>query len=235
MIRDRLFQAIRGTASIKGEQMSFEADIAARSPSELRVEVSGPLGVKVGLLVMNEAWVRFVVPREKVVLQIPKAELDKRSLRAERFLSAIVVPLPPDLLVAAVTTQSPLALGAKTLACRYLPEENVYELRLADAKSKGGTILSVDPTTLAPLESRRYDSFLPDLGSEQSKRYSYRIVFKELQGQAMSTIPSTISLWTSPKTKPITELKWVRVEVWPEAGDRTFDFEAGTAFRIKDY
>ncbi len=230
-----MFQAIRGSATMRGEQMSFDADIAARSPSELRVEVAGPLGIKLGLLVMNNEWVKFVVPREKMIMQIPKSEIDKKSLRAERFLSAIVVPLPPDLMVAAVTTQSPMALGAKLLACRYVPQENAYELRLADSKTKGGTILSVDPTTLAPLEWRRYESFLPDLGSEQAKRYSYRIVFKELQGQALSTIPSKATLWAYPSTSPISELKWVRVEVWPEPLDTAFDFKHGAAFKVKDY
>jgi len=215
--------------------MSFDADIAARSPDELRVEVAGPLGVKVGLLVMNPEWVRFVVPREKLIMQIPKSELDRKTLRADRFLSAIVVPLPPDLLVAAVTTQSPLAVGAKMLACRYQAEKNVYELRLADARSKGGTILSVDPTTLAPVEWQRYEAFLPDLGSEQTERHSYRIVFKDLQGQGLSTIPARATLWSYPANSPISELKWVRVEVWPDATKEVFDFKHSAAFKVKDY
>lgn len=215
--------------------MSFDADIAARSPSELRVEIAGPLGIKLGLLVMNAEWLRFVVPREKLIMQIPKAEINKKSLRAERFMSAVVVPLPPELMIAAVTTQSPLAVGAKMLACRYLPEENVYELRLADTKTKGGTILSVDPTTLAPLEWRRYESFLPDLGSELAKRYSYRIVFKELQGQALSTIPAKATVWAYPSKTPLSELKWVRVEVWPDPVDTAFEFKKSASFRVKDY
>jgi hypothetical protein len=233
--RDRLFTAIRGSATIRGNQMSFDADIAARSPSELRVEVAGPLGIKLGLLVMNDDWVKFVVPREKLVMQIPKSEIDKKTLRAERFLSAIVVPLPPDLMIAAVTTQSPLAVGAKMLACRYLPKENVYELRLADAGSRGGSILSLDPTTLAPLEWRRYESFLPDLSSDQVERYSYRVVFKDLQGQAMSTIPAKSSLWSLPSKEPISELKWVRVEVWTDPIDSAFEFKHSASFTIKDY
>lgn len=233
--RDRFFVAIRGSATVKGPQMSFDADVAARSPSDLRVEVSGPLGVKIGLLVMNQDWVRFVVPREELILRIPKSELDKKTLRAEKFLSAIVVPLPPDLLVSAITTQSPLARGAKVLACRYSPAENRYELRMADAKGKGGTILAVDPTTLAPLESLRYEDFLPDLGSEASKRHSYRIVFNDLQGSGASTLPARARLWTSRREVPDTELKWVRVEVWPDVTNAAFDFKNAASFKVKEY
>lgn len=215
--------------------MSFEADVAARSPSDLRVEVSGPLGVKIGLLVMNQEWVRFVVPREELILRIPKSELDKKTLRAEKFLSAIVVPLPPDILVEAITTQSPLARGAKVLACRYSAEENRYELRMADAKGKGGTILAVDPTTLAPLEWLRYDAFLPELGSDASRRHSYRIVFNELQGEGASTLPARARLWTNLNKAPDTELKWVKVEVWPDAMDGAFDFKDVGSFKVKEY
>lgn len=233
--RDSAFRSVRGTAQVRGPDMSFEADIAARTPSDLRVEVAGPLGIKVGLLVMNAERVRFVVPREKTVLQIAKSELDKKSLRAERFLSAIVVPLPPDLLVAAVATQSPLASGARMLACRYLAEENFYEVRLADPKTKGGSILAVDPTTFAPLRWRRYDAFLPELGSEAAARYTYRVDFGDLTGQGLSTIPAKAALFVAPKTAPVSEFKWVRVEVWADPPDSTFDFEHSASFRVKEY
>lgn len=238
MERDRFFQAIRGTVMVRNAELSFEADVAARAPSDLRVEVSGPLGVKIGLLVMNEEWVKFAVLRDKLLLRIPKAEIEKRSLRAERFLSAIVVPLPPSVMVEAVTTQSPLANGAKLLACRYSHEFNRYELRLADPKSKGGTHLAVDPSTLAPLEWRRYDAFLPDLGSSAAERYDHRIVFGRLQGGGLATMPAEAGLWVSEKArsaKPETELKWSQVEAWPDALNSAFDYNAPAAFRVKDY
>lgn len=236
--RDRFFSSIRGSASIKSGDFSFDADVAATSPAGLRVEVSGALGVKIGLLVMNEKWVKFVVPREKLVLRIPRKELDENTIRSERFLSAVVLPLPPHLLVEAVTTQSLLASGAKVLACRYSHEHNWYELKLADSLTKGGAHLYVDPSTLAPLQVLRFDSFLPNLDDETSQRFSYRIQFSHLQGSGLATIPARAEL-TSRKMglgqESKTELRWSQVQAWSEATMASYEFSESSIFRVKDY
>jgi len=232
--RDRAYTAIRGNAEVKSKDFSFDANIAARAPSDLRVEVSGPLGVKVGLLVMNKKWIQFFIPRKRLILRLPKSELDKNSMRAERFLSSIVLPLPPKQLVAAITTRSLIAEGGKVLDCEYRAESNSYRLAIASPNKIGGQVLEIDPTSFAPIILRVYDSLRPRLNFAGSSRYAYRVEFANLIGEGMAVIPSRAKLFSGTSNDQMV-LEWDRVEVWNDPVDSAFSLTRNASYVVKDY
>ncbi len=216
--------------------MGYTADLeaAVALPYFVRMEISGPLGIKLGLLILNKEWVMLFVPREKTVFRFPAAELKKDSLRRERFLKLLPVPLIPDLYMNSLLTRVGLPQKNSGIRCDYNEELNVYRVRVPKTSdsTKGGRIVWLDPVQFVPLREYYFDGLLPDLNGDVGRATS-QVHYSRLLGDGANAFPSKIEFGS--RNGRDLRFTWQSAERWTSVDEKVFDWQPPASIKIQDY
>ena len=229
-VRDMFFRGLRGKAWTRANGMTVDLELVVRAPDRIRAEILGPLGVRVGLLLLDADWIRLYIPREKLLLRFPAEELAHDTERRARFLHVLPIPVETSVLLEALATRVRPGPESKR-ECAYDHERNAYRLTSTEA-SGAGRLIWVDPTTFAPLEARYYTKGLPVTDAKR-ERPEWRVVYSELTGSPPATLPSHIEIFEAGESR--VQFEWVRAEAWPETHDEPFTWEAPAGVTVRDY
>lgn len=228
--REAFYRGLRGRAWAESPGLTVDLELALAESNRARVEMTGPLSVRVGLLVMNAQWIQLYVPREKVVFRFPTAESVRDTARRDRFLKLLPFRVAPGLLIEALETRTGLRADEHP-ECTYDADRNAYRFRFRNA-SGGGRIAWIDPTSAAPLEIRHYEREVPNAPAKE-ERPDWKVLYSHLVGEGPSTLPSRIE-FHSPKGKQLT-FEWSSAERWEQPDDRVFDWQPPAALMVRDY
>lgn len=212
---------------------TVDVELALAEPRWTRVEIAGPLGIRLGLLVLNPDWFYFFVPREKAAFRFPAPELERDTLRRENFLSLLPVPIHPEIFHAAVMTRIGVPEDAAGLDCSYDEELVAYRLRLP-APIKGGRLVWVDANSFAPDRLLYFDNVLPPLSQPVSGlRPVFEARFTEPQGGGLATLPTHIEVLRD--GKKLLTYRWKEAEAWTSFDPKVFEWTPPPSATLKDY
>lgn len=230
--RDQFFAALRGRAWVEAPSMKVDLEVGLQDPQFARAEISGALGMKVGLFLINEKWVQIYIPREKSVFRFPTAEMEKDTARRARFAKMVPLSVDPQLAVRALLTRVDPPAKLAPDACRFDAEKNAYEFRWKDAD--GYRLTRLDPTTYAPLEIFyfRSERGIPAAGSED--RADWHVLYSEFTGEGTATLPSRIEFIAPAKGRELV-WEWVSVEAWQDVPRAAFEWQAPAGVTVQDY
>ena len=221
---------MRGRAWAQSTGLNLDLELALYSPRRARVEMTGPLGVRVGLLVMNSEWAQLYIPREKAVFRFPAEEMNRDTARRERFFKLLPFRVEPELLIEALESRTGLPPDT-SIDCRYDGERNAYWVRFVRPEG-GGKVAWVDPTTMAPLELRHFDRELPATSAKE-ERPDWKVLYSRFTGQGPSTLPSRVEFY-SPKGRELT-FEWSSAETWDHPDEKIFEWKPAPELTIRDY
>ncbi len=198
--------------------------------------MSGPLGMALGLFVRNESWVYFFVPREKVVFRFPSEEFDKNTLRRDRFMSLLPLPIEPASFREALLSRVGLPTDKEALEktqCRFDDKENLYWLRLPNPGGmRGGRWVAVDPVDFYPVKAYVFDRDMPEL-NEKPERYLAEFQFSQVRGEGPATLPTKI--WMGRGRKNFLSVNWREAEQWKNPDLRVFQWQPPASLNLQDY
>ncbi|MBS1984550.1 MAG: hypothetical protein JST16_10290 [Bdellovibrionales bacterium] len=208
--------------------MKLDLVLALAMPNQARIEMSGPLGVKVGLFVMNAKWLQLYVPREKVVFRFPSSEAHRDTLRRDRFFQLLPVRVDPDIWVSALSGRVDLEGGLGD--CRYDPDRNAYRFRFR--WREGSKWVWVDPNSAAPTELMVFAKTFPEVAQAAELRPDLRVAFTEFQGVGPATLPTHMEFFTPSGRQLVFE--WKNVEAWTSSAD-VFEWTPPEGLQLRDY
>jgi hypothetical protein len=194
------------------------------------MEFTGPLGVRIALLQVNEEWVQLYVPRENLVIRFPASELYRNTERRDRFLNLLPVRVVPEALLDILLARVGLPEKRQHFACDFDPAVVAYRVRIDEGVA--GRWLWIDPQHFGPLKSLYFDRSPPPLSSEPT-RALYRMVFSDYSQGVVTELPGRVELFRS----ELSELRWVwiRAEVWQSQQDRVFNWRPNSSMIVRDY
>ena len=202
----------------------FEVEVGLETPLSVRAEILGPLGVRLGLFVIDKDWVQLLVLKDRTVHRLPTSEFKKDTLRARRFLERVPFPILPDVFVDGVLTEVGMVDADPVSAkCTY---DSVKNLNVV-AYSKGANHyrVGVDPASATPLEYEQLDA--------KSTRSIFSIRYSKLIGEGAATLPRQIefSFGKEPRLRWI----WTKAERWENPPDSAFFWRPAASISVKDY
>lgn len=180
---------------------------------------------------LNDKWIQFYVPRQGTLYRFPASELSKDTVRRERFLKLIPVPLLPDSSLDSLLTRIGLPDELKASECDYDPRENVYRLRLP--RATGGRIVWVNPVDYSPIKIFFFDRGLPKLqGGPQ--RPLLIADFSKSVGNGPATLPRLIEIKDAAGQSGL-RFQWQSAEAWTNVDPRVFEWEAPASATVHDF
>lgn len=227
--RDQFYKILRGKVWVESSDLKVNMEVALEAPGLARMEMTGPMGIRVGMLLMNDEWIQLYVPREKAVFRFPKAEAERDTLRRERFFRLLPLRVQPSLAVDALLTRVSLDEGLVP-ECEYDDERNAYRLRFK--KGEGGRLVWVDPTSYAPLEIQHFTKGLPPKGASEI-RPDWRVVLSAFTGSGPSTLPSRLEFFSHQGRQLLYE--WNSAEAVPNLDPKVFQWQPPASLSVRDY
>ncbi len=223
-------EAIRGRGWVdSADQPSIDLDLALAKPIYARVEMSGPLGVRVGLLTANPDWMQLMISKERTLYRFPAEELRRNTLRRERFFKKIPIPLEPQFLVSALLTRVELP-SQNSGTCQFEDSTNAYLFVIP--MDSGARWIRVDPTSGMPLESLVFFRSRPPVAPPHELRPDIRVTYSKFLNQGLSSLPTHIEIQTT-TDKPFT-FEWTQAEAWKDVDHKIFDYTPPRGIRIED-
>jgi len=222
---------------------STELDLALMSPAYLRAEVTGPLGIRLGLIQINGDWVQFYDARKKLVHRLPYAEFAQNSERRERFLKILPVHIPgPFFLDLALSRSGYVSSGGENSlrSCAYLESDNVYRL-LFVARSEIRNHnrwhrVDIDPTYFFPLHHKTRMSEKSELLDDKDVSWAnseWDLFYSQLKGEGYSTLPTLLQVTT--RGEPLWSFEWVQAEPIKDRGPEIFQWQPTASTTVQDY
>lgn len=220
------------------------------SPIFLRAEIRGPLGIRLGLLQVNQDWIQFYDARQRLVKRLPFREFERNSLRREAFLSELPVALPAPFIVEAALSRTGIESfreiqeGFFTKHCPYNEEIFAYELvykvpvpGVADAERWHRVY--VDATDFYPLRhttriaphSKRKPSNITSTFWEAG--WEWDLSYSRFVGEGMGTLPRLLTV--SSRSGAGFEFEWESAEPVTDRGAEIFQWRPSASMRVKDY
>jgi len=213
---------------MQSKEYNVDATVGAFVPHFMRAEIAGPLGIKVGLFVMNEEWVQLFVPRENKVFRFPTDELARDSVRRDRFLSLLPLPIVPQLYFESLLTRSGLPdKDPANLVCELREAEHDYQIRWTEPAVKGAARkreLLVDASTFHPMRFRE---------SDVAGRDFLDVRFSKPAGEGTATFPRKIEIFLE-STKRLT-FTWKEAELWQNITSEPFDWKPPPGAQVQDF
>jgi hypothetical protein len=222
----------------------MDLDLAMMSPYFLRAELAGPLGVRMGLVQINNDWVQFYDSRKRQVERLPLDEFRKNSLRRDRFLAVLPFPIPGPHFVDYALSRSGLPddeSGEKLLrSCVYDEDRNAYEILYVD-KSELEThyswhLLEIDPTNFFPLRHRI--SLRPRAQVLTNKDTSWSLAEWDLRyshfvGEGFATLPRVLDVYR--REALAWSFEWLEAERILDRGEEIFLWRPSASITVKDF
>ncbi len=244
--RDSFYSSLRGGATLTARGRSVDLETALVSGEKLkdlaelrqsglaRIELVGPLGIRLGLVVLNPRWLYVFSISERTVYRFPAEELRKDTLRREALFAKLPVRISPDLFFLTFLGRVGLPDSAKAPECDFDPDEVAYRVRLPDGE-RGGRIVWVEPWAYYPLKALRFEGELPafaKIGSEAARPAS-TATYDRVLGEGPASLPSRIQVRLEPSGETL-EFLWRRAEAWPNVDVSVFEWEPPAALKIID-
>jgi|GEM_PF-1226465 len=230
--RDGFYKALRGRAVVKTSDASVDVELALAEPRWTRVEIAGPLGIRLGLLVLNPDWFYFFVPRERLAYRFPAPELERDTLRRENFLSLLPVPVHPEIFHAAVMSRVGLPDDIKGIECSFDEERVAYRVRIPSAR--GGRIVWIEPHAFYPDRILYFDGVLPPLAAPVGTlRPVFEARFSETRGAGLATLPTHVEIFRDGKL--LLTYRWKEAEAWDSFDPKVFEWTPPASATLKDY
>lgn len=218
---------MRGQAWVRTKAGTADLELATVGTGRARFEMTGPLGIRLGLLVLGDRWIQSYAIRERVVVRFPTSELSKDTLRRARFFKLIPFKADPDVVLDAIAGRVGLE-GHEIASCDYDEAKNAYLLR---GPSRW---VWVDPSTKAPLEMWWFSKPVPKDAVVTSLHPEWTVVYSKLTGQGPSTFPSHLEFATG--AGPEFAFEWVAGEAWDGgAAPGAFEWTPPAGIEIRDY
>ena len=241
--REHFFKSLRGEVRISSGRDSTDLDLALMTPAYLRAEVSGPLGVRLGLIQINPDWVQFYDIRHKTVHRLPFVEFAKDSVRRDRYLRVLPVMIPGPFFLDLALSRSGLSGSEGEISlrsCDYLQDENVYRLLFVTRSEFAGRNrwhrVDIDPTAFYPLHHLTRLTSSAELidakdlswaNSEWDFRYS------QFTGEGFSTLPRRLDVFQ--REERLWSFEWVSAEPIQDRGPEIFQWRPGASISVQDY
>ncbi len=233
--RDERMEALRGSAVLETKDHSLDLELAVVWPGLSRVEITGALGIRLGMLVWNEDWLQVFLPRDNVVYRIPAVEMEKNSPRRARFLEQVPFPLFPEAYFDSLLTRVGVrSRFEKDLECRFVEEERAYRARFTTRQ--GGRMVWIDPTSFAPQRVLYFDKQqkLPELHAPvESMRPVLEARYSDFQGEGLATLPAQLVLFSAGQKQ--LSFFWKTAEVWNTIRKESFKWQPGASISVKEF
>jgi len=223
--------------------------LAVATPIFLRAEVNGPLGIRMGLLQINQDWVYFFDTRKKSVKRLPMKEFARAGLRRQAFLRDLPVSLPDPFVIDAVLSRTGLIRDAKLDGgveqqhCPFLKDSMAYELIYKESAEIEGHErwhrVLVDArdyfpirhqTRLAPNSKRPASRLNKDFWRQAPE---WDLTYDHFVGEGMATLPRKIDL--SNRKQRVFTFEWREAEPVPDRDDRLFGWRPSASLKVQDY
>jgi len=233
---------MRGKANFDAPKFGASADVelAVLASGFARLEFIGPLGIRVALLQINRDWVYLFVPREKSVIRFPTAELSKDTIRRERFLSLLPIPVVPEAFFLGLLSQvggleETLKNPKNIVACDIDPESRSYVLRIpgTSVDPNGGRFVWVDGVDYYPIKIAYFERSLPKTWNEKTTRPSFQIDYSNFSGLGTSTLPRHFQLMV--QNEKVLDFEWDSAELWENPDMTVFDWRPSASMTVRDY
>ncbi len=240
--RDQFFTALRGKGSFESKAFDASADVelAVVASHKARLELTGPLGIRYGMLLVNDDWVQFYVPRENSVSRFPKSELYKDTVRRERFLKLVPLPVVPEAFFQGLLTQvggmpKEMKGNLPGVFCEVDREVRAYRIRFPgnSISEHGGRWIWVEGESFYPVKILYFERNLPIRFEPAQVRPSFEVRFAKFSGQGASTLPKRMELLVSGKTEMTFE--WNSTERWESPDPAVFEWRPAASMDVKDY
>ncbi len=217
---------------------SVELEIAVAHPHFLRIEMTGPLGVRIAILTVNEKWTHLYIPRKKELHRLPTVELkNTQSERAEFFLSQFPFQFRPETLIPAllsrIETQGNEGLSCGKIQCLVDKTNKTVVLNQLCKKPQAQTQLayswSCHPEHGYPISWNLRETF----SGPQSQEYLNFVEYKAWMGAGVSSLPTEMEITLNSVMK--VQYYWIEAERWESVDFSLFDHKHNPGTRIKDY
>lgn len=242
--REQFYTSLRGSARIEARGETIDLDLAMMRPYFLRAEVSGPLGIRVGLVQVNSEWAQFYEARNRRVRRLPFEEFQKNSLRRERFLAALPVPFLGPNFVDYSLSRTGLPSdesGEKLLrSCDYKGSSNVYEVLFVEEalleKQNRWHLVEIDPTNFFPI---RHRSLLMPLNAVLSADElswdapEWDLKYSNFLGEGFSTLPRRLQVYQ--RKELLWAYEWLEAERIQDRGEEIFQWRPTASMSVNDY
>ncbi len=253
--RNQFFKAIKGRGIIETPDLSLDVDIAAVDPAFLRLELSGPLGIRFALLVVNDRWTSLYIPRDSVIHRVPTSEFKgENSARAQYFLRQFPFDFRPEMLIPALLSRvnlknSPEAKCTR-IKCVPILEKKVLNVentcQLLEPRVRFQNLWEMHPNLGYPLswqsgpaaprkQAQEKKDEVTAVGSEGSveKQPVDRVDYTAWMGSGVSSLPT--ELVVTLKSGQKVDFSWVDAEKWEVPDLSIFDFKPPAKVMVKDY
>ncbi len=250
--REQFYTSLRGTAILNvqnADPETVELNLAIATPIFMRAEVDGPLGIRMGLLQINDEWVYFYDTRKKLVRRLPTKEFSKEGLRRQVFLRELPVSLPDPFVIDAALSRSGLVddLSIRDEVsknyCPYLKREMVYELVYKEDSElnnlerwhrvwiDGKDLFPIKHLTrLAPKSKRQVQALgraFWETAIEWEMDYSY------FSGEGTATLPRRMLVKN--RSSKVFSFEWRSAEPIKDRDATLFQWRPSASLRVQDY
>jgi len=223
---------------------SIDLDLAMMKPSFLRAEVAGPLGLRMGLVQINNDWIQFYDARRKQVDRLPFSEFEKNSLRRDRFLTILPFPIPGPYFVDYALSRSGLpsdASGEKLLrSCVYDEGRNIYEILYVDKSEVQDRyrwhLIEIDPTNFFPVRHRTLLKMRPQVLTTQDDSWllpEWDLRYSRFVGAGFSTLPRLLQVYQRDRLH--WSFEWLEAERIQDRGEEIFQWRPAASMSVNDY
>ena len=211
--------------------MSVTVEIALMNPNGARLEFTGPMGIRAGLLQINSDWIQFFVPRENLVIRFPANEFLKDTRRRDNFLALLPFPLAPEVFFDTLLTRTEIG-GYKS--CLWDTNEGafVYDVWGADGSSRW---VWVEPTDEGAIPHKVfYFDRRPDYPLlAETARPSLQVQYSEPEGLGANRFPMRMEVFKAKKN--LLHLHWNFSELWEAPSSEVFQWRPSASMVLKDY
>ncbi|MEO5667670.1 MAG: hypothetical protein ABIR96_06410 [Bdellovibrionota bacterium] len=241
--REHFFKTLRGEARISSGGESTELDLALMTPAYLRAEVTGPLGIRLGLIQINPDWVQFYDARKRKVHRLPFGEFTKDSVRRDRYLRVLPVSIPGPFFLDLALSRSGLIDGDNEISlrsCEYQTDENVYRvLYVARSEFEGRNRwhrVDIDPTSFFPLLHLTRLTPKTELLDDKAVSWTipeWKLVYSDIAGEGFSTLPRKLQVFQ--RDQLLWSFEWISAEPIEDRGPEIFQWRPGASISVQDY
>lgn len=214
------------------------------TPAFLRAEVSGPLGIRLGLIQVNQDWVYFYDARGKRrVHRLPYSEFAYDSARRDRFLEVLPVNIPGPFFLDLALSRSGIseAKDEKSLhSCDYVENDNVYRFLFvtpSEFKSKNRWhLVDIDPNSFFPLRHLTRLTGASEMLNVKDKSWSvpeWKLEYSQLAGEGFSTLPRELKVFG--REGLLWSFEWVSAEPIEDRGPEIFQWRPNASMSVQDY
>jgi hypothetical protein len=206
---------------------SVDVELAVWDPDRARLEFTGPLGIRLGLLQINPEWVHLYLIRENTVFRIPTSELGTDSPRLKAFQQLAPVPLLGEALFYTLLGR----VDAKELKFKPTGQDQCFY-----DKATGHYVVKQDAAIAREIWINRNAYYPHKMMFYIDKTVPgpwIELRFSGERGEGPATLLAKSEIWLDGQKK--LSFEWDHAEVWDAPDPKVFEWAPKASMVIKDY